>query len=244
MSRRTKTTVLIDADIVAYRAAVNHWSSCELDGLAIENAHPELAIAEALAKVEAIRKATHAQDVVLAFTSSKSNFRKALYKQYKANRPSKPSIYAQVAMAMSAKYPTDMVKGLEADDILGIRGTGNPSRYIIASIDKDLVQIPCVRLYNWDTGRTSLATVAQANHAFHMQILTGDATDNYPGCPGIGPVKARKILSCSDPIAAIREAYKDRGLNEAAMLTQARLARILRSTDFDPKSQEPILWTP
>jgi 5'-3' exonuclease len=26
------------------------------------------------------------------------------------------------------------------------------------------------------------------------QVLVGDSTDNYPGCPGIGAVKANKLL--------------------------------------------------
>jgi 5'-3' exonuclease len=31
-------------------------------------------------------------------------------------------------------------------------------------------------------------------------LLTGDAVDSIPGCPGIGPVKAFKILSgCDTP---------------------------------------------
>ena len=29
---------------------------------------------------------------------------------------------------------------------------------------------------------------------FYKQVLIGDSTDNIPGCPGIGPVKAAKIV--------------------------------------------------
>jgi DNA polymerase-1 len=38
--------------------------------------------------------------------------------------------------------------------------------------------------------------------------------------------------------------YAKAGLTEADALRQARLARILRWTDWDNKKKEPILWTP
>jgi DNA polymerase-1 len=34
------------------------------------------------------------------------------------------------------------------------------------------------------------------------------------------------------------------GLSEEYMLRQARLARILRASDYDFKRKEPILWLP
>jgi hypothetical protein len=42
----------------------------------------------------------------------------------------------------------------------------------------------------------------------------------------------------------VLEAYTKAGLTEADALTQARLARILRWSDWDAKERKPILWTP
>ena len=69
--------------------------------------------------------------------------------------------------------------------------------------------------------------------------------DNYPGCPGIGPVRAKRILAdADDPWAAVVQAYEKKGLGEEDALLQARLARILQEDTWDQENKEPILWTP
>jgi DNA polymerase-1 len=95
---------------------------------------------------------------------------------------------------------------------------------------------------------------------WHMyQTLTGDSTDGYPGCPGIGPVKAEKILEggyvVDDPGAVktfnvnlawghVVAAYEKAGLSEAVALENARVARICRASDYSIKTKEVRLWTP
>jgi DNA polymerase-1 len=72
----------------------------------------------------------------------------------------------------------------------------------------------------------------------------------------VGKVKAEKLLTVTNipdmPLAELREmrwaavvaAYEKAGLTEQDALTQARLARILRYSDWDNEKKEPILWTP
>ena len=90
---------------------------------------------------------------------------------------------------------------------------------------------------------------------FFTQVLTGDAVDNYKGCPKVGPVKAQQILhkaslNITDLTlrnVAIWEAivatFEKAGLTEDDALIQARCARILRYEDLDLKGNI-ILWTP
>ena len=40
------------------------------------------------------------------------------------------------------------------------------------------------------------------------------------------------------------EAFKDKDLDEAMALENARLSRILQSQDYDFEKRAPILWTP
>ena len=40
------------------------------------------------------------------------------------------------------------------------------------------------------------------------------------------------------------EAFEKKGLTEDDALLQARVARILRASDYDFKKKEPIMWTP
>ncbi len=87
---------------------------------------------------------------------------------------------------------------------------------------------------------------AQTDLWFYTQVLTGDSTDGYRGCPGIGRRKAQTILSNAGdhPWRAILSAFEAKGLSEEDALVQAQAARILRATDYDFGAKRPILWTP
>ncbi len=81
------------------------------------------------------------------------------------------------------------------------------------------------------------------------QTLTGDSTDGYKGCPKVGPVAAARLLEplMGEPAGmwiAVLLSFKKAGLTEADALVQARVARILRHTDYDFTNKLPILWTP
>jgi DNA polymerase-1 len=117
---------------------------------------------------------------------------------------------------------------------------------IIVSQDKDMQTIPT---QVWRQGDLVSVTELEADY-FHMfQTLTGDITDGYKGCPGIGKVKAEKLLNAAmekdenmwGPVVA---AYEKAGLTEDDALRQARLARILRFSDWDNVNKKPILWCP
>ena len=79
------------------------------------------------------------------------------------------------------------------------------------------------------------------------QTLTGDTVDCYPGCPGVGPVKAQRILDEDgdeyDLWLNVVMAFEKAGLTEEDALVQARLARILTTSDYNYDKEEPILWT-
>ena len=88
----------------------------------------------------------------------------------------------------------------------------------------------------------------QADLNVFSQALIGDTTDNYPGCPGIGKVKAEVILAGqSDEAAmwaAVLKAFEKAGLTRRDAITHVRLARILRASEYDPDRKLPILWNP
>lgn len=132
--------------------------------------------------------------------------------------------------------------GLEADDIMGIWQTnGRLGDTIIVSEDKDMKTIPG-KLYRQGELIEVSELEADYNHLF--QTLLGDATDGYSGCPGVGAVGANKLLSGNPSWPTVVKAYEAKGLTEDDALTQARLARILRSSDWNSVSKTPILWSP
>lgn len=172
------------------------------------------------------------------------NFRKDILSSYKGNRLNtrKPLCYLEVRERLEADYKCLSVDGLEADDIMGIWQTnGRLGDTIIVSEDKDMKTIPG-KLYRQGELIEVSELEADYNHLF--QTLLGDATDGYSGCPGVGAVGANKLLSGNPSWPTVVKAYEAKGLTEDDALTQARLARILRSSDWNSVSKTPILWSP
>jgi 5'-3' exonuclease len=78
-----------------------------------------------------------------------------------------------------------------------------------------------------------------------IQTLAGDQTDGYAGVPGIG-VKRAAALFKEEGFSwdTVVKAFADKDLSEEIALENARLARILRYTDYDFNESKPILWSP
>jgi DNA polymerase-1 len=207
-----------------------------------------------------LKAACDADRVLLAFSCDEGNFRKEVNPTYKSNRKGvrKPIGYARTKELLKKKFDSMTRPHLEADDILAILATGQVKHFtgprIVCSIDKDMKTFPCL-LYNWmhpDDGVVKV-TRTDADFAFYQQILTGDSTDGYAGCPLIGPVKAERALSPflvdgdfneREAWEVIKVLYEKKGLDEDHALMMARCARILRAQDYDFKTRTPILWSP
>ena len=179
--------VLIDGDILTYRAAF----SCE--GQPLEDAQDKI---DCL--VEDIMKATSfdmfSQNYEM-FITGKGNFRFGVQPTYKQNRSGKPKpehlpgLRDYLEEAYNAKVSVDQ----EADDDITIRALELGPNAIIASIDKDFLQVPC-RHYNLNKNTLVKVEEFEGLLFFYTQILMGDKADNVFGIKGVGPVKAGKLL--------------------------------------------------
>jgi DNA polymerase-1 len=184
--------------------------------------------------------------VFLAFTGS-DNFRRKISSGYKAGRPRKPLCYWDLFQQISEDYTVRRYEQLEADDVMGIWQTsGKFKDSIIVSDDKDLMTIPG-RIYR--QGAIVHVDEPQANLNWMVQTLVGDVTDGYPGCPGVGAVTAARLLDDGTLDLAtlwgtVVATFEGKGLTAEGALMQARLARILRASDWDSEKQEVKLWTP
>jgi len=270
--------LLIDADVLRYQLAFSNTTKIDWndDGNTVEALQPERAKAKLEEYLDDLIEKFGARDIVLALSCKQGNFRKEIYPAYKENRKAKPkpALWYVLDDFIEDAFGDKIVDipQLEGDDVLGLLATHpNPKRApgnrIVVSIDKDMRTLPGIRLYSPlhpDLG------VIEINHHdadlyWMKQALTGDATDNYPGFPGIGHKKADEILmpvheqfrdaSPERHLAAlwrrVVETYttqKPRGgdapLTEKDALTQARLARIVRHGDYIPREQRVRLWTP
>lgn len=145
-------------------------------------------------------------DRYIGFISRSDNntFRHRLYtiKKYKGNRGPK-EIWHQnaepyIRKVLTQDFNIKEVYGMEADDALSLYAELNPNEeHVFCAIDKDIRQLPGLHYdYRKMGPETFITTISkeQAERNFYMQVLTGDISDNVFGLPGIGEVKAGKIL--------------------------------------------------
>ncbi len=184
--------ILIDGDIIAYRAG---FSSNDLTAKDAELKVDEL-ISTILSDTEGF-----ADDNYEVYLTGKGNFRFDIAKtlEYKGNRKdaAKPIHLPHVREYMITKYKATVSEGEEADDLIAIEATKFGMTTVVASIDKDMLQIPC---YHYNITRRELSAVGEFTGLkyFYSQILTGDKADNIKGLYRCGPVKADKILNECD----------------------------------------------
>lgn len=252
--------LLLDADILVYQAACKNQEDYNW-GDGIESHEADLEAAKVTLDNDLARylKATKCTECLLALSSS-PNFRYDVLPTYKHNRKAspKPILRDSLQEYVINTYPTKRKPTLEGDDILGIMATISPNKYIIATIDKDMKQI-AGKHYNWNTEQIYAVTEREGDRWFYTQVLTGDPGDGYSGCPGIGKARAEKIIQAVDEDSslwatdrqwhvaiwrAIVKQYMLKGLHEEDALQQARVARILRASDYDFKKNQVKLWEP
>lgn len=249
--------LLIDADVFAFKAAAGAerivcWEDdccfpiCNLsDALAAWNQLfiPVLEYFDA-----------DLEDCSFCFsTDHNGGFRRQVLPTYKANRDGKARPVALKYLReklMSGWLPNVYIReGLEADDCLGILSTQKsfmPDRQkIIVSVDKDMKSIPG-HFFNFGHPEEGVQYISEADADlwFYKQTLMGDTTDGYTGCPSIGPKTADKILAANPSWEAVAQCYESKGLSEHEAVTQARVARILRASDYDFKNKQVKLWRP
>jgi len=222
--------VNIDGDIGVYRV-----------GFASQDVPLVFAIARMDTWVDDICRACNTDQYRVFLTSEdKSNYRYQLYPDYKANRKSpKPIWYNELRQHLIERHATEVAFGVEADDLLGIAQSDNT---ILASIDKDLDQIPG-KHYDFVKDILYEVSEARATRFFWYQLLMGDVTDNIKGIPGCGPKTAARILdgckSESEYPLVVYEAYESAFGKQGMemMILNGRLVKIQRDKD------EP-LWLP
>tara|TARA_R100001015_G_C4612286_1_gene167792 strand:+ start:508 stop:1275 length:768 start_codon:yes stop_codon:yes gene_type:complete len=236
--------LLVDADFIVYKACAGAEEDIDWGDDVITVVSR---FSEALAMVErdlSRLKAEFLWDVpeLILFFSDSRNFRKKIYPEYKGHRNrKKPCGYRKVISELGKGYEVIRLPELEADDSMGIYATANPGN-IICSPDKDMKQIPG-RLF--DMKELTMIDPVEGARWHLIQTLAGDQTDGYSGVPGIGIKRAVSLFE-EDGYTwkTVVKAFTDKNLTEEDALLNARLARILTYTDYDPIEHTVIPWTP
>jgi 5'-3' exonuclease len=151
----------------------------------------------------------------LMAVKGENNYRDQLYPLYKANRHTDPKYHnkfvpfiRQLAVFEGLAVPSH---GREADDLVRIwaeeaRSAGK--EFIVCSIDKDLRCIPGEHfITHYDPAKQLQVTVTpeEARRFYYQQLIQGDPVDNIPGIPGVGKVKAAKMVADCDDETELQE---------------------------------------
>jgi DNA polymerase I len=240
-----KTTLLIDGDLYLYQAC----AACEEEvhwGDDIWSLYCDIKGAKAMfdSRISEFKHKLDTNEFIICFTTG-DNFRKTVLPEYKSNRKKtrKPVGYKALVEWVQDNYPCYSQDTLEADDIMGIIQSAKTHPTAIVSDDKDLKTIPG-KLYRPMADELLHIKDLEADYNFLTQCLTGDSTDGYGGCPGIGPKRAEKILGNHPSWELVAQAYISAGLTREDAIAQSRCARILRYCDWDSETNSIRLWEP
>ncbi len=262
-----RTLYLLDSSMYVFRA----WHSIpdqffDADGAPVNAVH---GFTRFLIEFIERTRPTHA---VAAFDISlTSSFRNTFYPAYKANREPAPlelkrqfEYCREIAAALGLCVLADVA--YEADDLIGsaqaaLRAHG--FRSVIVSADKDFGQLLDGEDEQWDYARNLRwrADGVRAKLGVHARqvvdflALTGDAIDNIPGVPGIGPRTAAALLEhfgTLDELLSRLDEVSYLGIRGAPMIgaklrayaEQALLSRKLAAIALDapvPRAPEALL---
>jgi len=234
--------LLVDADFVVYKCCASAENEIDFgDDVIVVTSKFSDAMGCVRRELKKLTQNFFDPEMVLFFSDS-TNFRKSIQPAYKGHRNrKKPCGYKRVIEALKEEYEVVVLPTLEADDAMGIAATAEPG-HVICSPDKDMRQIPGTL---FDMKETMSVTLKEGDEWHLIQTLAGDQTDGYSGVPGIGVKRAAALFQEKGYTwKAVVEAFAEKDLSEDVALENARLARILRNTDYDSQKQQPILWTP
>ncbi|MBI2471290.1 MAG: DNA polymerase I, partial [Planctomycetes bacterium] len=190
----------------------------------------------------------HPEYVVVVFDTKYATHRHNSYAEYKANRkPTPDELQAQIPLIYKVvrahNIPIYAAKGYEADDVISAlvkKLSDKNVEIIIATSDKDMEQLlsPQVKIFNAKKGvmidHESLLKEKgiRPEQVVDVLALSGDASDNVPGIPGIGNKTALELIQKWGSMESVltnvdQISGKKRQENLRLFAEQARLSRRL-----------------
>lgn len=220
MSKPEKTLFLLDAMALIYRAHFAFSKNPRINSKGLNTGAP-FGFTNSLYEIIDKRKPTH---IAVAFDTHAPTFRHIQYEPYKANREETPEdikistpIIKDIVRAFN--IPVLELDGYEADDVIGTfakKAARKGFEVFMMTPDKDYGQLVEEHIYlykpsfmgngvdimgvpeilaKWD--------IQRIDQVVDMLGLQGDAVDNIPGIPSVGPKTAAKLLKEYDTLENI-----------------------------------------
>ena len=202
---------LLDAYALIFRAYYAFIKNPRINSKG-ENTSAILGFVNTLEEVLAKEQPTH---IGVAFDPAGGTFRHEAYPEYKAQREVTPEsirfAVPHIKEILAAYHiPVLEVAGFEADDVIGTLACQADARQIrtyLMTPDKDYGQLVTenVSIYRPSIGKNGAEIMgpeqvmakwglSHPSQVIDMLGLMGDASDNIPGCPGVGEKTAMKLI--------------------------------------------------
>lgn len=217
--------------------------------------------------LEQLLNAENPTHIAVVFDVHAPTFRHELFEAYKGTRDEMPEDIRKAIpwvrkIIEAYNIPILEKEGFEADDVIGTlakKGEQEGYQVFMMTPDKDYAQLVSENIFMYKPGRAGndveIWGVDQVKEKFEIETpeqvidilgLMGDSSDNIPGCPGIGPKTAMKLISTYHSIDGIYENIDDlKGKQKENLVNheeQVRLSRKLATiildvpVEFDEKS--------
>lgn len=232
------TTLIIDGDPIAYRAASVGNA---------ENKDPAQIADNMVAKL--MRELRGDRAIIAISDRSRVYWRHDLDPTYKQGRSGPPDNIERAREGLAGHRRTvKEIQSLEADDIIGILATDDRvlGRKIIVASDDHMMTIPGEhhRPKKFPAGKTVRVSVAEAECRHLQQTLMT--------IKGVGPAYAEKHVTLFDYTASPAAAWQnvvdcfvgDYRLKPSNALLAARIARVCRVQEFNFETLTVVPWQP
>ena len=249
-----KRLFLLDAYALIYRSYFAFIKTPRFNSKGL-NTSAMLGFVNVLEQLLKDEKPTH---IAVVFDLNVPTFRHEMFEAYKATREAMPedlikSIPYIRNIIHAYNIPILEKAGFEADDVIGTLAkkaeTVGYTTYMMTP-DKDYAQLVSENIFMYKPSRggekPEVWGIPEVCKNFEVEEpwqvidilgLMGDASDNIPGCPGIGPKTAMKLISTYKSVEGLYENINDlKGKMKENLLEfekQVRMSRVLAKIILD-----------
>ena len=188
--------------------------------------------------------------MAVAFDMHKPTFRHKLYPEYKANREVMPEDIRLAVpwvkkIIQAYNIPIIEKAGFEADDVIGTmakRAEKEGFQVYMVTPDKDYAQLVSENIKMYKPGHNSNGMeiwgksevcekfgIKRPEQVIDILALMGDTADNIPGCPGIGPKTAGKLIYKYDSVDGLYNHVQElKGKQKEKVIENEKQVRLSR----------------
>ena len=218
--KHDKKLFLLDAFALIYRAYYAFIKNPRINSQG-QNTSAAFGFTNVMLDIIKKEKPTH---IAVVFDAPEQTNRQVEFTDYKANREAMPedigSMIEPIKEIIEAfNIPVLISPGYEADDIVGTIAKAAEKEGFVTYMmtpDKDYAQLVSENIFMYKPGRggkpAEIWWIPEVQEKFGVESceqvidylgLCGDAVDNIPGIPGVGPVAAKKLIGLYGSVEGI-----------------------------------------